>query len=257
MRVGVNTYIVQEISGKGFPIDELKVEVLELNFDDTPVLTKKGINWEILKKLSGLDVEFTLHAPTADGKNINIDLGRYSRMNIITMKNVFKVANRLNAKIVVLHGGNIKESYHRAFINTRKQIMEIASMAEDYDVRLLIENLTDVSIGTFPHELLSLMGNNVSMCLDIGHAFLTAIKWGLPLDEFILLSPYVEELHVHDNHGNFDEHLLPGEGMIGWNYVEKFIKSTRPKYLILEIKQFSSMEAVINAIQRVKKNIRG
>lgn len=250
MRVGVNTYIVKEVSGNGFSLDELDVEVLELGFDDVEVLTEEGINWDTLKNLACLGAEFTLHAPTSEGRNVSVDLGHYSRMNIVTMERVFKIASVLDARIVVIHGGDIGESYHRAFANTRRQLMEISTIAEDYGIRLLVENLTDSRIGAFPHELLPFLEENVGACLDVGHAFLTAMKYGVPMDEFALLE--AEEIHVHDNNGVMDEHLPPGKGMIGRNYIGWLIKAVKPDYAVLEIRRYSRPESVFEAIDFVK-----
>lgn len=250
MKVGVNTYIVQEISGNGFSLDELKVDFVELGFDDVEVLTENGINWENLINISGLGIEFTIHAPTSDCKNVSIDLGYYSRMNIITMERVFKIASVLDAKIVIVHGGNIKESYHRAFVSTRKQIIEISDIAEDYGIKLLIENLPDNKIGVFPHELLPFIRENVGVCLDIGHAFLTAMRYGIPMDEFALLR--ADEVHIHDNNGNWDEHLPPGDGMIGRNYTRKIVMANSPRRVTLEIRRFSRPDRVFDAVEFAK-----
>ncbi|NJE60886.1 sugar phosphate isomerase/epimerase family protein [Thermococcus sp. 21S7] len=250
MKVGVNTFIVREVSGNGFPLDELGVEVLELGFDDVEVLTENGINWDVLKNLAGLGVEFTLHAPTSDGGNVSVDLGHYSRMNVVTMERVFRVASALDASVVVIHGGDIRESYHRAFANTRRQLMEISAIAEDYGVELLMENLTDARVGAFPHELLPFIDENVGICLDVGHAFLTAMKYGVPMDEFALLK--AEEAHVHDNNGERDEHLPPGEGMIGKNYIGRLVGAVRPDYVVLEIRCFSRPESVFESIEFAK-----
>ncbi|AIU69307.1 AP endonuclease [Thermococcus eurythermalis] len=250
MKVGVNTCIVQEVSGRGFSLEELGVEVLELGFDDVEVLTEEGINWSILKDLAGLGTEFTLHAPTSDGRNVSVDLGRYSRMNIVTMERVLKIASALDANVVVVHGGDIRGSYHRAFANTRRQLMEISAIAEDYGVKFLIENLTDGRIGAFPHELLPFVEENVGICLDVGHAFLTAMKYGVPMDEFALLE--AEEIHVHDNNGIMDEHLPPEEGMIGKNYIGRLIEAVEPEYAVLEIRRYSRPESVFEAIDFVK-----
>lgn len=249
MEVGLNSHIVREVSGKGFSIDELGIGLVELNFDDTPVLNKNGINRETLKNLLGLGVDFTVHAPTSDAKGVRVDLGRYSMSNIMIMKNVLKVASELNAKVLVLHGGDVRKSYHKAYINTRKQIEEISIMARDYGIRLAIENLTGSRVGVLPHEITSFREYGVLACLDLGHALLTAFKLGYPLEKFLL--PDVLEVHIHDNHGRSDEHLPPGEGLMGWGYVEKLVKNTKPKYAVLEIRRFSSFDSVKNSIKHL------
>ncbi|AEH24149.1 sugar phosphate isomerase/epimerase family protein [Pyrococcus yayanosii] len=252
MKVGVNSYIIREISGHGFSVDELPVDVVELGFDDTPVLSEEGIDWEVLHGILSLDINFTIHAPCSDGKNVSIDLGVNSRRNIRIMENVFKIAQLLDARYVVVHGGDIRESYHKAFINTRKQLMEIATIAEDYGIKLVVENLTDNRIGAFPHELLPFLEENVSVCFDIGHAFLTSMKYGININEYFLL-PGIEHVHLHDNNGVRDEHKAMGEGCIKFDTLLFRVLSHKPKNVIWEIRDYWIKENILKSILSVKK----
>jgi len=54
MKLGVNSYIVREISGKGFSLDDLRVDFIELGFDDSDLVENGEIQQEALKNLSGL-----------------------------------------------------------------------------------------------------------------------------------------------------------------------------------------------------------
>ncbi|MFA4640327.1 sugar phosphate isomerase/epimerase family protein [Pyrococcus kukulkanii] len=249
-RVGVNSYIVREISGHGIPIEELDVDLIELGFDDIEVLTEEGINWSSLDLLSTLNVGFTIHSPTSDGRTIAVDLGRYSRRNIRIMENVFRIAQALNARYVVIHGGDIHESYHKAFINTKRQLMELATIAEEYGVKLVIENLLDNRIGTFPHEFIPMFEDNVGFCFDIGHAFITARKYGLDVGSFLTLSP--EHVHLHDNMGIRDEHRAIGEGKIPL-FVFREILEKGPRNVILEIRRYSSEDSILRSIEFVRR----
>ncbi|WP_456395993.1 sugar phosphate isomerase/epimerase family protein [Thermococcus sp.] len=251
MKVGVNSFIIREISGHGFSVDELPVDVIELGFDDMPVLTPSGINWEVLHELLSLNVDFTLHAPCSDGNNIKLDLGVNSRKNIRIMENVFRIAQILDAEYVVVHGGDIGNNYHRAFINTKRQLMEIATIAEEYEVKLVMENLTDNRIGAFPHELLPFLEKNVSVCLDIGHAFLTSLKYGLDIGEYFLLDD-IEHVHLHDNGGARDEHRAMGEGCIDFNNILPKILFRKPKNIIWEIREYQKADNVLRSILSVK-----
>ncbi|HII66966.1 MULTISPECIES: sugar phosphate isomerase/epimerase [Thermococcus] len=252
MKVGVNSYIIREISGNGFSIDELPIDVIELGFDGLRGLTDKGIDWDVLHGLLTLDVEFTLHAPTSDGRNIRVDLCVNSRKNIEIMENVFEIARTLDAKYVVVHGGDIKDSYHKALVNTRKQMMELSAVAEEYGVKLVIENLIDNRIGAFPHELIPFLEENVSVCFDIGHAFINSLKYGLGVEEYMLL-PGIEHVHLHDNNGAKDEHRALGEGRINFDDLIPKILSLRPKNVIWEIRDYWDRENVLRSILSVKR----
>ncbi|MDV3103648.1 sugar phosphate isomerase/epimerase family protein [Thermococcus waiotapuensis] len=253
MGFGVNSFIVKEITGRGFSLEELGVDFVELSFDDVKVLTEEGINWETLGNLEGLGFDFTLHAPTSDGRNVSLNLGVYTRTNISVMENVFRIASALNAEDIIIHGGDIRGDYHRAFMNTLRQFREIEALARDYGVRLLVENLTGGRIGAFPHELIPFIGENSAVCLDVGHAFLTAMRYGLPLQEFDVLSRSAREFHVHDNNGERDEHLPPGEGMIGVRYILRMIENFRPENVVFEVRNYSNPMGVIAGINAIRE----
>ncbi len=248
MKIGVNSYIIKEISGKGFSIDELPIDVVELGFENVGVLTEKGIDWEILHDLLTLDVDFTIYGLCSDGRNVSVDLGVNSRKNVEIMENVFKIAQMLDAKYVVVHGGDIKDKYHKAFINTRKQMMELSAVAEEYGVKLVIENLTDNRVGAFPHELIPFL----DVCFDIGHAFITSLKYGFSMEEYLLL-PGIEHVHLHDNNGARDEHKALGEGCIKFDSLIPKILSLKPKNVIWEIRNYWSKENVLKSILSVKR----
>ena len=57
----------------------------------------------------------------------------------------------------------------------------------------------------------------VGICYDSGHAHITADAAAT----LHLLSPYVVTVHLHDNDGVDDLHLIPGQGTIDWPSVVK------------------------------------
>ena len=56
---------------------------------------------------------------------------------------------------------------------------------------------------------------NIKLCFDVGHAHLEGgVTAGLETARELVVTT-----HVHDNHGERDEHLLPYEGTIAWTAV--------------------------------------
>src|SRR5579863_7373780 len=55
---------------------------------------------------------------------------------------------------------------------------------------------------------------SVKMCFDTGHAHLEGGDVGAQLET---VRDFVATTHLHDNHGERDEHLLPYEGTIDWS----------------------------------------
>src|SRR5712692_6640088 len=87
---------------------------------------------------------------------------------------------------------------------------------------------------------------------DIGHAHLSDFPEGERLDKgFSPLGDLVSSVHLHDNHGEKDEHLPPYEGTIDWPAAIKLLK-TAPEAnlpLVLELKEKTGPEAPTAAEQ--------
>jgi sugar phosphate isomerase/epimerase len=72
---------------------------------------------------------------------------------------------------------------------------------------------------------------NIKLCFDTGHAHIEGgVMAGLEtVHELVVTS------HVHDNHGERDEHLLPYEGTIDWAATLPALPSDLP--IVLELKE--------------------
>ena len=91
--------------------------------------------------------------------------------------------------------------------------------AEKAGVRICLENMPFVGQGLArPKETLALVraldSRYCGVCLDTGHAAIFGIS---PADAVRAIGKeHLLALHIHDNDGNRDLHLLPGEGVIDW-----------------------------------------
>ena len=56
-----------------------------------------------------------------------------------------------------------------------------------------------------------------TMCVDSGHTHEAESFWvPSPAEMIRFLGKDVTILHLHDNNGHYDDHLLPGQGNINW-----------------------------------------
>ena len=97
----------------------------------------------------------------------------------------------------------------------RQHYMRLAAEAAKYNVTSLSENLLwGASIPPiYQSELVAQVNApNFGWCLDTGHLN----RCGLTADALTELSHPPLSLHVQDNCGKHDEHLLPGDGTIDW-----------------------------------------
>jgi len=251
MNIGVNSKIVSGFSDTSGALELKDVKLVELSLRDSKILSPHGINRtalkEIVDKVSTVNCKFSVHAPHLNPgvSSVTMDLadGNLSK-NVAIMRNVFQVANELNARCVVIHGGRIKKDTN-SFENSAFAIREISKLAKNHSIDLFLENIhpmkENLEIGTTPAEMLDMYhkvrAENLKITLDVGHAFLSSIKYSFVFSRwFSFLSPYIYHVHMHDNLGTSDAHLPLGQGTIKFQEIFQAIKRTRAKNVVLEIK---------------------
>jgi sugar phosphate isomerase/epimerase len=163
--------------------------------------------------------------------------------------------------LVVYHGAQrpIGEPRIRARLDDEEHsLRRLARRAEELGVRLAIENLAPVYAGLelACHNPLAvydlvhrLDSRHIGMCLDIGHAHITAGLAGCELAD--LVEPVLDRVivfHLHDNFAGrpevqraggiepvkLDLHLAPGAGTVPWGDLARWL-ARHPAPLQLEI----------------------
>jgi len=129
-------------------------------------------------------------------------------------------ARAVGGRLVVLHPVCLGLKRPRDRMDV-PEIRRLAEYAASQGVLLAIENVRDSQwvldrildvFGGDPKE------SNLGICLDVGHAHLSRDVEGDRVRAY--LERYADalvHLHLHDNHGERDEHLAVGEGTIDWS----------------------------------------
>lgn len=137
--------------------------------------------------------------------------------------------HNLGIKLVVMH----LTSKFKAppFCETGlNRIKEIVSYAETLGIKIAFEN-TKIK-GYVEYVLSNIKNNNVGVCYDIGHDhahFNDTYNFDLFKDRILAV-------HLHDNHGDDDEHLLPMDGNIDYENKINGLKENGYKgYTTLEV----------------------
>lgn len=177
--------------------------------------------WEELSSVAGAihaaGLNTTIHAPFLDLNPGAIDLSiRAASRNRI--QQVMKTAELLRPLVIVVHPGYDDLRYGGNRLAWLKNSIdfwqEFVSRARELGTILAVENIFEKEPSTIRALLDAIDDPCFRHCFDVGHwnmfTTVTLEEW------FSELGGYVVESHIHDNHGQIDEHLPVGEGAINF-----------------------------------------
>jgi sugar phosphate isomerase/epimerase len=199
----------------------------------------------------------SLHAPTSrdlsatreGGQPLSIcEVERVRRIEAMDeLKRAIDVAEELPFSRMIFHMGGSRET-----ADPRKRDAAFSSLehlilhAKHVGVTICVENTTS-EMGA-PSYLRSFIDetrlSDLRFNFDIGHAHLAdGAEENRIAESFEPMREFVASAHIHDNHGEKDEHLPPYEGTIDWTEAVKLLK-TAPDIgtklpLMLELKEKS------------------
>ena len=151
------------------------------------------------------------------------------------VKRALETAEEMPLRYLILHLGEREDRWSpRTLEHAMTAIEHLQAFARPLGVKLLLENIQNevtessnlveiVRIGHF---------KDVGVCLDTGHAH---IGGGIATT-IAELKPLIRSAHIHDNHGQKDEHLWPGDGTIAWaETVKDLLTAPQLAAAVLEI----------------------
>lgn len=149
---------------------------------------------------------------------------KISEVSRARVKHNLDIASELGAEFIVFHSNFIplikEESYRRNWIERNAEFW--LEMTRTYDATILIENLWEPSPSVL-REFLDLTNSvRIGVLLDVGHV--NVFSEASIGDWISTVGRNVGYMHVHDNHGQRDEHLVPGKGTIDWHSLSEAIK---------------------------------
>lgn len=217
---------------------------------------------ELAGTLNELGLELhSLHAPTerdsAQGRGSGLPVSisepeRIRRQDAVDeVKRALDVAEIIPFRYLVQHLGSSRQAADPRNLDAAFGSLEhLAAFAKQRGVTIALEN-TPSEIGA-PASLLQFVKEthlrDLRFCFDIGHAHLAG---GVDAD-FSLMRDRVVTTHVHDNHGEKDEHLLPFEGGIDWDAaLGAFAGAPEPLPLVLELKEQAAGGPTLDQVRAV------
>ena len=165
----------------------------------------------------------------------------YERLaGIGLVANRMEMTRRLGGDAVVMHlPKEPEEAAGKAayWDRTRRTLDALKPTAASFGVRIALENVAPSNHATLARVLELYPPDYVGICYDAGHGNMCGdgIDWlGAHAERLIVV-------HLHDNDGVGDQHLLPGMGTVDWpRLVRAITASPYDKPLSLEVSQKNS-----------------
>jgi sugar phosphate isomerase/epimerase len=203
----------------------------------------------------------SLHSPTErdiarereSGVPISIsETERVRRIDAVDeVKRALEVAERIPFRYLVQHMGHGHPTADpRKFEAAFNSLEHLVIFAKHRGVTIALEN-TPGELGS-PESLHAFIREthlkDLRLCLDTGHAHMES---GISA-AFEIMSGLLVTTHVHDNHGEKDEHLLPYEGTIDWDaLLGMFAGAPQPLPIVLELEKSASGGPTLDQVRAV------
>jgi len=160
----------------------------------------------------------------------------YDRIKSVReVEKTIMIALNLKAELIVVHPGatcHEADDRKKRLTLSIESLKEIVDFSEVYPIKIAIENTLPGRVGDLWEEIQQIMevvsSKNLGICLDTGHYLVNyqhIIQKDLYLDKLpINWQDKLFHIHIHDNNGKKDAHLLPGEGIFPWPSFMDFVK---------------------------------
>ncbi|HUL30790.1 MAG TPA: sugar phosphate isomerase/epimerase family protein [Thermodesulfobacteriota bacterium] len=173
---------------------------------------------QLSKKLQENRLETTLHGPFMDLSPGGVDR-KVKDVTRERLSRTIRLARYLAPKMIVFHPGYESWKFDgdvRLWLENSLQTWRpLVREAEEMGLTFAVENVFEESPDPIKHLLEEIHSPHFRFCFDAGHHHVFAKT---PLHVWMeALGGFLGEVHLHDNHGERDEHLPVGEGGFDFN----------------------------------------
>ncbi len=198
----------------------------------------------VAKSLHSHGLSVTLHAPYMDLCPGSPDpkvkeVAKFRFIQVLDLVPIFKASS------VVFHTGFDEKKYYEVrniWLENSLQIWKfIAKELEKFNSRLMLENVFEKRPEDMIYVIRKLNSyENVKLCFDPAHAHVFSI---LPLKRWAkTLAPFIGELHLHNNSGNWDEHRGINNGLINFEELLDIISKETNKMPVITLEVHNDEE---------------
>jgi sugar phosphate isomerase/epimerase len=212
----------------------------------------------------------SLHAPTerdlSPGRESGVPLSisdpeRIRRLDAVDeIKRTLEVTEKIPCKYLIQHIGHGRQAADPRKLDAAFTSLENLSMfAKARGVTIALENTpSELGSASVLHKFLIDTHLDLKLCFDIGHAH---IDDGVA-PSFDAMRDHLVSSHIHDNHGDKDEHLLPFEGTIDWDSALRgFVDAPQLIATVFEVKGQGptppSLDQIREACDKMEEKLSG
>ena len=208
-----------------------------------------GLAARIQQSLSFIPA-LTLHAPFMDMSPGAVD-SSVRQATHRRFSDVIGLAGLVRARCVVFHSGYEKWTYDHKIEpwlgNSLSFWPPLVRLASEAGTRLAIENIFEDEPGGLRLLMEGLDTSVAGICLDAGHFNLFS---RLPLSAWMeAIGQYVIELHLHDNNGDKDAHMPPGDGTFDFRELFSLLQGRE----VIRTIEANSPEETLLAFERIRE----
>jgi sugar phosphate isomerase/epimerase len=242
MKIGLSNLLFVKSSTEDAvrKVAELGAECIEVIFDVPHFMSNYNFNQlnELREQIYSYGLDVSVHASFWDlnPSSHHLEVREFSMKQV---KRSIEFCQRLDGKVLVLHPGRVAIPELDWFADGADRLSieffdECATFAKRREVVIGIENIGLPSYACSSlEELAAIVGDrdDLGITFDIGHAYRRAKSSGVEnpeqsLVDFIKnMGHKIIHVHLHDNHGERDEHLVPGQGSIDFKPIIRALKA--------------------------------
>lgn len=136
------------------------------------------------------------------------------------------LAKRYGAEKMVVHSGFIPLVYYPEWFAPQSAAFWREFLNDVDGLTLCVENVMETSPDALRQVVEQVNDPRLRICFDVGHAFCQSGDLAPWLDA---LAPYISHVHLHNNHGSFDEHLALDTGTLDMAAVIRQLEALAPQ----------------------------
>ena len=193
------------------------------------------------------DLEISVHAPFSDLNIASLNEPIWAETLRQIKAAIEAVANY--ARVFVIHPGYVSPlaafCQDKALRRNNEALSQLTRCAREYDVTATVENMVNVEslLGRFPGEIADMRVDSLGFTFDVGHA-----NTADAIDSFLRMP--VDHVHLHDNNGKTDQHLVLGLGNIDWSRVMRGLRLYKGVF-VLELRTLEEGVRSLKYLQRI------